>query len=123
MRKNGFTLIEIIGVIIVMAMIILLTMPNVIETLRKAEAKNYEEFLKTIELVTEQYVESNANVLDLEVPGDFVVVEIEDIINAGYINSKIENPKTKEKINNNDIVTVTLEDDYTKSYVFKSIDE
>lgn len=122
MRKNGFTLIEIIGVLVVLAMIILLTLPNLMETLRRAEEKTYDDFLKTIELISENYISDNEELLDLTDPGDSLVIKVKDLIDSGLINSKIINPKTEKVINEDDFITVTVETDKTMKYEFESID-
>jgi type IV pilus assembly protein PilA len=67
MKKNGFTLIEILAVIAVIAVLAILIVPNVLEMVDKskrnlfvAQAKNiYNEAIQEYTLAIEEYVEKN----------------------------------------------------------------
>lgn len=53
--KKGFTLVELIGVIAVLGIILLVTIPTLTSTLRSNSDQKYENTLQDIYLATEQY--------------------------------------------------------------------
>lgn len=58
-NKKGFTLVELIGVILVLSILLLITVPAIIEILNDSKNKKAEELAHMLELATETYVEQN----------------------------------------------------------------
>lgn len=54
--KKGFTLVEMIGIIVILAAIILVTVPATINTLNKSNQKRFEAFKNNLKMVTENYI-------------------------------------------------------------------
>lgn len=48
MKKNGFTLVELLAVIVVLAMLIIIAVPNVMKLIRKEEDKLSEQAMKNL---------------------------------------------------------------------------
>lgn len=122
MDKKGYTLVELIGIIVVIGIIALIAIPNIINTLKKTDTIVYEDFLKNVELAAEYYIDKNRTDFDLKEPGDNIFVKIVDLVNAGLLDKTMVNPKTKEPINMNHTVLVTVENNYTKSFNFTTAD-
>ena len=89
--KKGFTLAELIGVIVVLALISLVTIPAVSKTLKQNKIKLCETQLENILAAAKSY--GADNVFNLS---DTNTVTLGDLVNAGYISGEIENPVTKE---------------------------
>lgn len=97
MKCNGFTLIEMIAVIGIIALMSILVMPTVINQI--AEKKN------EISDTTEQMIFSAAelymsdNIADYKkTVGSTYCVKLEKIISAGYLKSPLNDAKTGNKI-------------------------
>lgn len=119
MRKNGFTLVEIISILVVLAMIMLIVLPNLLSTLNKTEEKNYEEFIKSLNLASELYVEKNSNLYNLANSGDEAVILLGYLIDDGLVNYKIVNPKTEERIHREDKIRIVVQSDLRRIYTFE----
>ena len=44
-NKNGFTMIEVLGIITVVGVLLLLAVPNLTSTLKNSKQKGYDEFI------------------------------------------------------------------------------
>lgn len=91
--KKGFTLAELIGVIVVLALISLITVPVVSKILKQNRKTLCETQMNNIIAAAKTW--GADNILTLS---DNTEVTLETLINSGYINGDIENPVLKEKI-------------------------
>ena len=94
MKNNrGFTLVELIAVMTLLAAIILVTVPVIINTIKKNDDKLGENFEKSLKQAAELYVERNRDIFpDLNNIGGNVVVSADDLVKAGYLKQDLENP-------------------------------
>jgi prepilin-type N-terminal cleavage/methylation domain-containing protein len=91
-KRKGFTLIEIIGVIIILGLILAITVPNISGVINNSYMKAYEVDLYSIKKAALDYILSeNINTT----PGVQTRIELSDMINVGLI-SEILDPQTKE---------------------------
>ena len=98
-KNNGFTLVELIAVITLLALIILVSVPVIINTLRKTEENEYEDFEKLVVNAAEIYLERNRDLYhDFDNVGDSIAIDVDTLINEGYLKSDLENPVNNESI-------------------------
>lgn len=109
MKENrGFTLVELIGVVAIIAAILIFTIPSVIGMLKRDSDKEYNRFLTDLYLATETYVNVNIeNYPNLSVAGGSETIMMQELIENGYIKSTVINPKTDQKIKETDTITIT----------------
>lgn len=120
MKKKGFTLIEMVGVVIVFAIILLISLPAISNTLKREKENEYQQVLKDVYLATEQYVESNrSSFVPLEHINGQVAISITLLQDTGYLKENLVNPKTGKKFSKTDTIIVTVNKDGTLSYTFK----
>lgn len=106
--SKGFTLVELIGVVAIIAAILIFTIPSVIGILKRDSDKEYSRFLTDLYLATETYVEGNIeNYPNLSVAGGSETIMMQELIENGYVKSTIINPKTDQKINATDTIIIT----------------
>ena len=99
MKKNkGFTMAEMLGVVVILSIILLIAVPSIINSLKSAEKQEYETFLDDLYLATESYVQHNYELFYPESGTGLDSVLISDLIDKGYLNGNITNPKTGEQI-------------------------
>lgn len=119
MNKRGFTLIELIAVIGLLALLALASYPNITSQLKKSRQTNYNVFEQNIFLATETYINTyREQYVDFKNAGDVVRIELKELIESGYVKSTIVNPKTNEKISETDYVEVTINSDLTYNYTY-----
>lgn len=115
MNKKGFTLIEILGVILLLAIILVIAIPKVINILDQSKQNLYDSTISEIERVTSQYLTSNPNEVEDTLPFN---VTVTTLCNANYLDCPIKNP-----IDNSDIdgyVEVNLDSNGYYTYTFVS---
>lgn len=126
MKEKGFTLVEMIGVLLVLAVILSVSVPSIINMLDKQAEKKYEDYKKTLFLASETYVERNRDITDgifnfLDNTGDTACITLNTLIANGYIKSSLVDPKENKKVTEIDyFIKVTVETDKTLNYEYKS---
>lgn len=114
--KKGFTLAELLGVLVVLALIAMITFPVVTNSLSSSKIKLCDAQLKQIENAARAYGADHLEILPAN-SGDTYNVTLATLSSEGYIDSKIENPVTGKKFNANSVyVTITREN---KKYTYE----
>ena len=106
--KKGFTLVELLGIIVVLGVIATIVTPVIQSTLTQNEEKVYNALIKQIEGNAKDYLEINTEKLPAE-DGDKVQIKLGDIKTSGLMQISVKNPKTDNIISNESYVTVTRE--------------
>lgn len=95
MKKNGFTLIEILAVIIILGVISLIAMPVVTNSLKESKDDLYDVQISNIRESAKTWAADNINTLPTEA-NESVIVTLKTLQEDGYIDEEIKNPKTNE---------------------------
>ena len=107
MKKNGFTLAELLGVMVILSLISIITVPAVTDALQKYRANLCESQIKEIIGAARSWASDNILILPTE-EGYTYTVDLETLSSYGYIDKDIKNPVTKEKFDLEDTkVTIT----------------
>lgn len=127
MNNKGFTLIELIIVISVLAMIALLSAPSIVKLIEKNKVDNYNSTIDSILEATSLYASNNRYQLNFNdncIPGDtkdvYTTITFNNLINSKDIKSPIKNFCTEENINNNTQIRIILNCG-TKQFSYKII--
>lgn len=99
MKRNGFTLIEVLAVIIILGVVGLIVMPVVTNSLKESKDDLYEVQISNIREASKTWAADNIYTLPTEINGS-VIVTLETLQSEGYIDEGIKNPKTDELFNN-----------------------
>ena len=87
MQKNGFTLTEILAVVVILGMLMLIVAPNLLNSIQDKKGKVTEAQKQMIEDAANMYIENN-NVTN-------ECISFKTLIDAGYLNDDFDNA-TKE---------------------------
>ena len=117
-KEKAFTLIELLGVLVVLGLIVLIAFPNIVSLIEKTDDKEYERLKKDVELATEVYVNQNKDNFNLTDVNDFVFIELWELTEGGYFDKKTINPRTKEKIDLNSTVLVRVLENNINEYEY-----
>lgn len=91
--KNGFTLIEVITVLILLAIIGLIIVPTINDSISKSREKSYDENVAIIIEASKKWVVKN----DTKITNNQYILPVRVLIEENYINNtkdgKLKNPK------------------------------
>lgn len=119
MKKNAFTLIELLAVIALLAILILLTVTTVSRQVKQGKSDIYQEQLNTIKLAAQMWGSENKNTLSNY--SDCVTITLGYLKDAGYVDQNIKNPITDKKFKDNEVfVNITPK---TKGYSYEASDD
>lgn len=122
MNKKGFTLVELLGVFSITALILLITVPSVTSTLRKAKENQYQGFLDDIFLAAEAYIGVNhADFYELKTVGGKAYISLQKLMAADYLKSTVKDPKTGKKLYNEAYYTVIVTTNSKKTFDYELV--
>lgn len=108
MNKKGFTLVELLAVIVVLGLISLLTVPTVGKIIRDNREKTANVNIDTILNAAYDFVQRNPSYLPNNIDGTTgTKILLNDLITAGLIKEDMVNPKTDSKYNKNCEIIIT----------------
>ncbi|MBQ4633783.1 MAG: hypothetical protein IJB71_00350 [Bacilli bacterium] len=104
MQKNGFTLIEAIGIIIVIALVSLVTVPIIIQSTDKN--REMEQLCLDAKFASETYIAmKKGSIPALTTPGESLTINLKDLVKEGLLNDiNVESGQT---------IIITTNSDYT----------
>jgi competence protein ComGC len=113
--KRGFTLIEMLGIITVLAILLLITYPNLSKSLKEMKDNKTKNFTNNLKVSTESYVELNRNKYpELYKPYGRVEIKIQELYDANLMSGQPENASM------NDTVTVLATENLELKYFFNN---
>lgn len=128
--KKGFTLVELIGVVVILGLISLIAIPTVTSSLKKYKTSLYNDAIKNIEQAARNWGSENIGKLpnsignntsmtypeiDIESEYGTLYITVESLAQEGFISSEIKNPKNSELFCNKAVVTIRKT---TKGYTY-----
>lgn len=107
MRKNGFTLVELLATIVLLTIILVIAVPSIAKIIINSRTNSYEAQKKLIEDTTKKYVVSNYDLFSNEIQQiGYKAIKLGDLIDSGLFIKDLVNPTTKMKIDRNTIICV-----------------
>lgn len=116
MKKNGFTLIEMLSVVIILTLLSLLIIPNVINSIKSYQSKTDELSMAIIESGADLYIDDYKN----DYPGYYgntYCITLEKLVDLGYLKKPV-------KYQDEDITDLkTLKVTYDDAYEYELVDK
>lgn len=92
MKKNGFTLIELISVVVILSVLVLIVTPSITSLVDRGNEVNEEVVISQIIDATKDYVNNNYDVINrFKRVDDSVDVNISTLIDVGLIDEELLN--------------------------------
>ena len=98
MKNKGFTLAEVLGVIIILGLLVIVSFPPLLNQLKKSKDKLSSATLQILGTAAEQYVEEHPSTYPKK-NGNVYCLKLETLVNNGYLKSPILDASTGEQIN------------------------
>lgn len=123
MKQNGFTLIELIGVVAILALIMVVSIPQLMSTMTKTDVKKLESFTYDLETSAMTYVENEWSDFKVEYlknnKDDNYCLSLSSLIEKNYIKKTEIDPSTNVVIDaNGKYILLTNISDNSGSYRF-----
>ena len=99
-KRNGFTLVELLAVIVILAIVLIIAVPGVLSIINKTKQKAYDMQLDMIEEAGRLYMTEfgkSVTWTDASV-GKMTYVSEDELKHTGYLDKKIEDPRNKKEI-------------------------
>lgn len=100
-REKGFTLVELLAVIVILAIILIIAVPGVLGIINKTKQKGYESQLKMIRDAAKNYVTAESTKIIWEDQSDGskqAIITLQVLQSNGYLDKKIIDPRDKSEI-------------------------
>ncbi len=94
MKEQGFTLVELLAVIVILSLIALISVPAITGIIKSSKETLSDAQRKNIELSAKNWASDIKNVKKLpQEDGDNICIELTTLQNEGYADLEIKNPK------------------------------
>ena len=103
MNKKGFTLVELLAVIIILAVILTIILPSVSRTLKKSKNTIYDIQINDILNSTYDYSLKNLKLLP---ESGKTYITLNELKKHGYIENNIKDPKTNKNFENDLVISI-----------------
>lgn len=107
MNKKGFTLIEMLATIALLAIIATISVPFIVNRIDYFKEKSLETMITSVENATEKYVNENQQDLDELTTFGFIEIRISTLIDEGYLSNTLMNPIQNRPVPLDDLVFVS----------------
>lgn len=113
MKKNGFTLVELLAVLVIMGLLSLIIVPNVTKYIKSSTKTTYETYKHTLADAAKNYIidhpeEVPEDVYSHVTNGPVTTLEAKTLIEGGYMESLKEPKNSKKTCDDNSRVFVRL---------------
>lgn len=128
MKKNGFTLVELLAVIVIIGLLSSITLTRVNKFSNERKQQDYNNMVKLVEKNTSMLVSSDDDIYK-KVTDKLIVINskcsisYQTLIDKDLVDEREKNPITDDYINHNSYVIVSIDDNGELKYKFVNIDE
>ena len=121
-NKKGFTLVELLGVIVILSIMILVTAPALLTTIKNTEDKAIEEFETTLSIAAESYIEQNRiSFPQLNEVGGTAYISVGKLKEGGYIKTNLVDPKTGSVVESTSTIKTVVQPNKTRTYEYNRV--
>ena len=108
MNKKGFTLIELMGVIIIIGLLIILAIPSITNLLNDEEENISSAMEKVLLQAGELYTQDNSGIYP-KTEGNVYCVTLKELVDEEYLGSPIKDPISSNEIDQNKYIKTSIQ--------------
>lgn len=90
--KKGFTLVELMAILVILGVILLMAMPSITKTFKDSQTQEAGEYKKTLCIAAQSYMELEK----VKYENGKKVIKIDDLKAKGYIRENIKIPESTQ---------------------------
>jgi len=98
--KRGFTLIEMLGILVILSVIILVSLPSIIQTNRNAKQSELEDAEKTILMAAETYLGISDVASNSLKKNNYYYIKLTTLVSEGLLPNNMKNPHPDVNLDN-----------------------
>lgn len=119
-NNRGFTLVELLAVLVVLAIVIGITGYSVVNSMKNARQKTYKTTINEVEKAAVDYVLEENSAFASGYGGEFVCVRVTELVRADFLDKTVydANVSDDETVTNSDYVFI-LRDKNSKTIIKK----
>ena len=106
-QRNGFTLAELLGVIVILAILVLVAFPPIVNEIRKTKSQLNDATLKLVYSAAEIYIDNNQNTYPFY-DGNNYCISLQTLVNSGDLKEPVNDVETGQPISLEKIVRVNI---------------
>lgn len=109
MNKKGFTLVEVLAIIVILGVIMLVVAPSIFNITQNSKQKANKDLMKTIENAGNLYVAAHLSAMQTAVSQNRVyTIQLQTLMDEGFLTTKLKNPITNATIDATKKINVYL---------------
>ncbi|MFA5696035.1 MAG: immunoglobulin-like domain-containing protein [Bacilli bacterium] len=122
MRKKGFTLVEVLAVIIILNIILIISVVGAFSIIKKGKENTYKSLINSVLTSAKLYVSDNENIeSELDLNGYFIIT-LNDLVTNNIIKDDLIDARTDESIPLTKKIVITRNNDFSLNYCYEDID-
>lgn len=95
MKKKGFTLVELLGVLVLLGILSGIAVPTIAKTIKSSRDNAYQDQLELMNVGARNWVADHISLIPEE-NGASIRVTLGELQQGGYVDKNLKNPKTKK---------------------------
>lgn len=109
MKNKGFTLVEIMAVLVIMGILLLVTVPSIFNSIDKKKKREHEKIINEIKNAAELYVTQNEDVMNFLNSTGNIGISYSTLVTESLIDGNQLDPLTSKPWNSNTYVNIKKE--------------
>ena len=122
-NKKGFTLVELLATIVILALVVSMTMYIAINVIGSSKQKTYQVTINNVTQMSGNYIMENSNRLSFVKEGDieYQCIKVKDLIDLGYLDESVVDSQVAEGRNVRLEDSIYVERDTTSKAITKNV--
>lgn len=111
MNDKGFTLVELLTVIIILGVLAIITVPMVMGNVDESKRISYEKLIKNIEQTTQIYIRNNKdNIPGIKTVDNVTSITLQDLVDKEGLKKPVIDPITEKTVSLTTPITIVVKE-------------
>lgn len=111
MNEKGFTLVELLTVIIILGVLAIITVPMVMGNVDESKRISYEKLIKNIEQTTQIYIRNNKdNIPGIKTVDNVTSITLQDLVDKEGLKKPVIDPITEKTVSLTTPITIVVKE-------------